>query len=858
MKNIILSYFLILSLLFNFSAYSQDNTNDIVESIQRGKENCFPSYIKLKDTQEIEFSSWKVWLKSYLSLANNIDFIAKNVEKDNLGNLNHRFIQTINGIPIYDAVYIVHEKNNKVYAFNGKLVKGLKTDFNSQITSGEAFQKAIKYTNAKVYQWQDRKEEAILKEISGNPKATFYPVPELVLVPKNGDFQSQDYRLAYKFDIFAKQPMSRKWIFIDAGNSEVLFTLNRIQAENESIKSDVTGTAMTKYSGSQTIIADDSIPGNFRLREKTRGNGIETYNMLQGTDYNNSVDFFDSDNIWNNINPQFDEVGADAHWASEMTYDYYFNNFGRNSIDDNGFKLVSYVHYDTSFVNAFWNGVSMTYGDGDGINYLPLTTVDICAHEITHGLTENTAGLIYSNESGALNEGFSDIFGIAVEFFAKPSLANWQMGDDMGPPFRDLSDPIPYGCPNTYLGPNWDNVWQEVHTNSGVLNYWYYLLSVGGNGVNGIGNSYNVSSIGMSKASAISFRLLTVYLVPSSDYAEARNYSILAAIDLYGGCSPEVIAVTNAWYAVGVGAAYTGSISCSFISGQNEFCSVPAIVDFHNTSTNSNSFLWDFGDGTTSTNINPSHTYTSLGLYNVKLVAYATGSCVGSDSLTIPSYVNIDSNLPCVILMPSSGTGAVQTSCIGVLYDSGGTSNYSDNTYSVITIAPADSTGITLTFNSFSFELNWDYLKIYDGPSITSPLIGAYTGNSLPNGGVITASGNSITLEQISDVYITESGFELNWACNPVGINNLNFINNSFQIIPNPTNGNFLLSVNENSDKISLEVFDILGNLVFNSNYFLVDNKFNQNFDFSTFSKGVYVLKVTTSDKIVTKRLIID
>jgi len=118
-------------------------------------------------------------------------------------------------------------------------------------------------------------------------------------------------------------------------------------------------------------------------------------------------------------------------------------------------------------VNAFWDGYRMTYGDGDA-TYSPLTTVDITAHEITHGLTEFTAGLVYANESGALNEAFSDIFGIVVEFYAKPTDANWTIGEDIGAAFRSIANPNLYQNPDTYYGDYWDPS-EEVHNNSTVL-----------------------------------------------------------------------------------------------------------------------------------------------------------------------------------------------------------------------------------------------------------------------------------------------------------------------------------------------------------------------------------------------------
>ena len=194
-----------------------------------------------------------------------------------------------------------------------------------------------------------------------------------------------------------------------------------------------------------------------------------------------------------------------------MTYDYFLKNFGRNSFDGNGAKIRSYIHYRSNYVNAFWNGYVMTYGDGNGSSWYPLTSVDICGHEVTHAVTTNSAGLIYRYESGALNESFSDIFGVTVDFTTRPGQANWIMGDEFGTIFRDMSDPNSMGHPDTYLGNYWSDTCVGcydqggVHINSNVQNYWYYLLSEGGSGTNDNGDSYNVNSIGLNSASLIAY-----------------------------------------------------------------------------------------------------------------------------------------------------------------------------------------------------------------------------------------------------------------------------------------------------------------------------------------------------------------
>ena len=199
----------------------------------------------------------------------------------------------------------------------------------------------------------------------------------MVYVSQNYSFDARAYRLAYKFNIYAHEPLSRAEIYADAVTGEIL-------RENEIIHHvDTPGIAHTAYSGERDIIAD-SFGGTYRLRDLSRGNGVRTFDMNTGTSYGASVDFIDADNDWNNVNPQKDEYATDAHWGAEMTYDYFFDVHSRNSIDNTGFQLNSYVHYGTAYYNAFWDGSRMTYGDGPGGGITPLTSIDIAAHEVTH------------------------------------------------------------------------------------------------------------------------------------------------------------------------------------------------------------------------------------------------------------------------------------------------------------------------------------------------------------------------------------------------------------------------------------------------------------------------------------------
>ncbi len=297
------------------------------------------------------------------------------------------------------------------------------------------------------------------------------------------------------------------------------------------------------------------IAGNYRLRESGRGAGIFTINARNGTSFPLSTDFVDEDSSFTDT---LNFGGVSAHFAAEGTYDYYLNVHGRDSYDGEGSPVLTYVHWDQNWTNAQWLGDRMRFGDGDGNFYGPLVSIDVVGHEFTHGVTQFSAGLIYQDESGALNESFSDIFGEMVEYYLRGEV-DWLVGDDFAlaaASFRSMSNPNARSDPDTYFGNFWAPLGGPdaggVHTNSGVQNYWFYLLAEGGSGTNDNGDSYSFAGIGIEKAAQIAYRNLTVYLMPTSDYGSARVGSINAAIDLYGEGSPEYQAVLNAWFAVGV------------------------------------------------------------------------------------------------------------------------------------------------------------------------------------------------------------------------------------------------------------------------------------------------------------------
>jgi Zn-dependent metalloprotease len=598
-----------------------------------------PLHVVYAVNQRPSFQQPEKFLKEQFRLPSSAGLEILSMEEDQKGMKHYRYRATYEGIPVIGSMIIFHTEIGKIHSFNGfipKYVPAAKPK--PSIIRDQALNIALNHIGATTYKWQLPSEEAFLKAEQRNPNVSFYPEGRLVYAPKTIEGNPNEYSLAWEFDIYAHEPMSRRQIYVDAQTGSVIH-------ENDLIHhADAAGTAVTAYVGIKPITTDFT-GSTYRLREAGRGLGIETYNLQKGTNYAAAVDFTDADNYWNNVNANLDQYACDAHYGAEMTYDYFYTTYGRNSINNAGFKLISYVHYSTNYVNAFWDGSRMTYGDGNA-TYTPLTSLDICGHEITHGLTSFTANLNYSYQSGALNESFSDIFGTVIEFYAHPPTADWLIGEDIGAAFRSMSNPNAYSQPDTYLGTYWytgsgDN--GGVHYNSGVQNYWFYLLTMGGSGTNDIGNAFNVTGIGMSKAAAIAYRTLTVYLTPTSQYADARYYSIQAAQDLYGPCSPEVIATTNAWYAVGVGAAFSSTVVANFSASATSSCNAPFTVTFTNTSTNANAAQWDFGDGGTSTQYNPTHTYNLPGTYSVTLTA---SSACGTGTITKTNYITLNSPAP--------------------------------------------------------------------------------------------------------------------------------------------------------------------------------------------------------------------
>ena len=502
--------------------------------------------------------------------------------------------------------------------------------------------------------------------------------------------------------------------------------------------------------------------------------------------------------------------GLDAHWGAEIVYDYFKIKHNRNSYDNSGGTILSVVHKNListenfSNANASWNGINMNYGDGDS-DEGPQSALDVCGHELTHAVIQYSSGLIYQAESGALNESFADIFGTAIEFYDSP-LANYTFSEktffQSGGFTRSLKEPKLKAQPNTYKSPlltngYWANTMDTtndeggVHTNSGVQNYWFYLLCEGENNnkTNDLGNTYSVSGIGIEKSAKIAYRNLVYYLTPNSTYKSAYIGSLIAVEDLYptvnGVYSQEYNSVRQAWYAVGLGS--NPAFSCEGIT--NLTTQTGTFTDGSGTAnyTNNANCKWviapagatkinlNFTAFNTQTNIDkvyvydgPDETYPILATWwgNTLPPTISTTNGVGAMCIKFVTDATINlsgwsADYTSTVITPTCSGITTLITPTGSFDDGSGTANYTNNQQCYWYIAPPCATSVTLNFSVLNTELNFDKIYVFDSLNFTN-LIGTYTGNSIPNS--ITSTTGKMLVVFDTDYETVSQGFNANYT----------------------------------------------------------------------------------------------
>jgi Zn-dependent metalloprotease len=547
----------------------------VADSLQRkawvaiAQPGSTPRWLKLRD--DVELTPRNFFEKSRIALGLNArdEFQALQAETDEIGMTHHRFQQFYRGYRVDGAMYTLHASaDGRIVTANGRLVTGVTlTEPPVMLSEKIALELVLKSASGKNYLWLDKKAEADLQQRADNPDATFFPVGEMLWLQTDGDA----YRLAWKFDIHTTDGQSER-IFLDAATGTVL---RRVPLD---IHCDP-GSGTTTWNGAANFNTRQS-GGNFILHDDCQAPNIHVFNGQDSSSLAFAVEYTDADNNWNAAGQR---SAVQTFFGLLQSWQYFQNRHGRNSYNNAGANINAYNQAGfvsggaTNWSNASWSPGAqvLRFGDHGTDNNAndDWNTVDIVGHEFAHAVTSFSANLTYAGESGALNESFSDIFGEMVELFATGT-NDWLMGNDRGA-IRSMRNPNAFNDPDTYLGTNWRMITPPcdgtndqcgVHTNSGVQNFWFFLLSDGGSGVNDNGDTYAVQGIGSAAAARIAYRSLTQYLGSGSDYADAKQGAIQAAIDLFGNCSNEVLQCARAWNAVGVyagdGLGYDIEVDC--------------------------------------------------------------------------------------------------------------------------------------------------------------------------------------------------------------------------------------------------------------------------------------------------------
>lgn len=486
-------------------------------------------------------------------------------DKDRSDRAHTHVQQTHNGVPVFGGEAIVHlDTVNEVEAMptTDNLVEGVDVNTTPNLAADDAIAAAKgKY-----------KEKKGCDDCFTDP-----PQASLWILRHEG----VDY-LVYRVQLSrldGTENTSEPVYFINAHSGELVWSYDNLQTQA------ATGSGSSLYSGTQSINTYRS-GSSYYMEDHTRLLGTfdnrnsAKINTSMGfiTSYGTMYRFTDADNVWNTTTQR---AGVDAQFGAAKVYDYFLNTFGRNGIDGaggprtltsiNGTALItSIVHFGKSYNNAFWSSTKnqMFYGDGNGTSFTPLVTLDICGHEMQHGITSRTAGLVYSGESGALNESWSDVFGVMVERYARggqETAATWWIGEDAytpatsGDALRYMDTPHRAGNYGYTANDDPDHYTERytgtsdsggVHINSGIANHVFYLVAKGGTHAHIPGPF--VTGIGADKAANIWYKALTTYMTSSTNFSGARTATLNAATDLYGAGSTEYNAVADAWTACGV------------------------------------------------------------------------------------------------------------------------------------------------------------------------------------------------------------------------------------------------------------------------------------------------------------------
>ena len=528
----------------------KNSANQKLQKIAKKVNNIGWVYFKdnFKPDPQKFFSNYKDEFN--LSKYDEMKFVKE--ESDSISKF-YKFKRYYKGILVEGSGYTLKYKNDNLELAIGHFIDDLIIDITDVISPEIALKEALKSTNASKFAWEDENYESMIKREKRDNTATWLPKGELVITKTN----KGEYRLAYSFDILSVQPEFDHSIqYIDAKNGSYI--------KEKSLIFDATGAGITYHNGEKSITTyyNNNL---YYLEEDTRG--IIRAKLNEWRDWNGYPDWYDEnypiltdeDNYWDEL---IERPAVSGLWAVQKAFDYFHNTFYRHGLENITNKEIQistkYPRPQAKF-NPVVSGATgydeIALGYYNNVSY---SSLDIVGHEYMHGVTYYRSGLaMVAEESGAINESFSDFFGECIEYYVN-NTCDWLVGTDVDT-VRSMISPIdsPYFQPDHYQGEYWYysdpninsdvNISHYVHTNSGVLNKWFYLLAHGDSqqGVNGIGISWTAN---------IAYATL-YWLDEDADFWDVYWTTLFLALESEGGdiCGTRYEEVQNAWAAVGMG-----------------------------------------------------------------------------------------------------------------------------------------------------------------------------------------------------------------------------------------------------------------------------------------------------------------
>jgi Zn-dependent metalloprotease len=453
--------------------------------------------------------------------------------------------------------------------------------------------------------WMNNDWEQELKDTTGDLNATYHPLNNVFTQwslingePNSYVIPDEAYKLCWVFEVTTLNPEKTTLYHVSRNDGSIVKVQNAMFSD---------GPIATLNHGTQSIDTRPKL-GSHILFTNNNGRNIRTKEITSfiqtaGIPWSLTPDISDNDDNWglNHIN------STSAHWMLSESWDYFKTVYNTNGFDNQGRKIRLKANHNDQAVTSYTKGGTLTnydivvFAHRENGDYA--LSLDIAGHEFTHGIIMHSSGLLGIGESGVLNESFADIFGFCVEMFTEGGISDWTIGEDATSDtmfLRSFSNPkenyrhytnaicsedsLQLGQPDTYEGEFWEFGTCDgggLHINTGVQNYWFFLMAEGGTGTNDLGDNYNVSGIGFTKTRQLTYNTMLT-LPETATYLDARNHSVAIAAKMWGYCSTEYFECTKAWNAVGLGEVD----SCDNLTGIEENAFVNSIVAYPNpTST---------------------------------------------------------------------------------------------------------------------------------------------------------------------------------------------------------------------------------------------------------------------------------